>query len=134
MFRHLDKVKKLKKEDQKLRRLEALCLSRKTRNGTSPFLSRIIIRDPDNNWMLMSKPSRKKLRKRSFIKIEYIKWNLISHVNDKISFSRQSSTDILIIPPYIPYQSFSTSSNVQLNELDPYFRPFHAAYHEFLPA
>lgn len=107
---------------------------RKTRNGTSPFSSRIIIRHPDNNWTLMSKPSRKKLRKRSFIKIEYIKWTLISHANDEISFSRQSSTDILIIPPYIPYQSFSTSSNVQLNELDPYFRPFHAAYHEFLPA
>lgn len=32
---------------------------RKTRNGTSPFLSRIIIHDPDNNWMLIPKPSRK---------------------------------------------------------------------------
>lgn len=60
MFRHLDKVKKLKKEDQKLRRLEALCLSRKTRNGTSPFLNRIIICDPDNNWMLMSRNRHEK--------------------------------------------------------------------------
>lgn len=53
----------MKKEDQKLRHLEALCLSRKTRNGTSPFSSRIIIRDPDNNWMLILNKCRNRHEK-----------------------------------------------------------------------
>lgn len=96
--------KKLKKEDQKLRRLEALCLSRKTRNGTSPFLSRIIIHDPDNNWMLIPKPSRKSYddSEEKFYK------NRIYKMNSNITRKRQNFFFSTKFHRYFDYSSVYT--------------------------
>lgn len=65
--------------------------------------------------------------KRNFIKIYQLGSNILF-------LWKRSSTGIFRLFRIYFTKVFSTPSNVQLNELDPYFRPFHAAYHEFLAA
>lgn len=108
MFRHLDKVKKLKKEDQKLRRLEALCLSRKTRNDTSPFLSRIIIRDPDNNWMLILNKCRNRHEKSYGDSEEKFYKNRIYKMDSNITRKRRNFFFSTKFHRYFDYSSVYT--------------------------